>query len=105
MKLKKPSRAGTKAAPAFNAQAFLDSSGNCQDRSWNMGARVVFHGAGVRVKPTASATKIRHAVRDVLESSGYRDGARRLGEEIAKDARDSRAVPVLEAVANRATRP
>jgi CRP/FNR family transcriptional regulator, cyclic AMP receptor protein len=27
MKLRKPSRAGTKAAPAFNAQAFLDSSG------------------------------------------------------------------------------
>ena len=57
-------------------------------------ARVVFHGAGVRVKPTASAAKIRQAVRDVLESSRCREAARRLGEAIAKDARDSRAVPL-----------
>jgi UDP:flavonoid glycosyltransferase YjiC (YdhE family) len=68
-------------------------------------ARVVFRGAGVRVKPTASAAKIRQAVRDVLESPRYRDSARRLGEAIAKDARESRAVPVLEMVANGVTRP
>ena len=68
-------------------------------------ARVVFHGAGVRVKPTASAAKIRQAVRDVLESSRHRECARRLGEAVAKDARDSRAVSVLEAIANRVSRP
>jgi MGT family glycosyltransferase len=62
-------------------------------------ARVVFHGAGLRVKPTASAEKIRRAVRDVLASSRYRDHARRLGEQIAADARDSRAVAALEGVA------
>ena len=67
-------------------------------------ARVVFHGAGVRLKPTAPAAKIRQAVRDVMAAPRYRDAARRLGEQIAQDARDSRAVPALEAVANRATR-
>jgi MGT family glycosyltransferase len=61
-------------------------------------ARVVFHGAGVRVKPTASAAKIRQAVRDVLDTSRYRECARRLGKAIADDARDSRAVSVLETV-------
>jgi len=64
-------------------------------------ARVVFHGAGRRLKPSASAATIRQAVRDVLQSSRYRECARRLGEVVLKDARDSRAVPVLEAVANR----
>lgn len=66
-------------------------------------ARVVFHGAGVRLRPTASAAEIRQAVRGVMASPCYRDSARRLGGEIVKDARDSRAVPVLEAVANRVT--
>jgi UDP:flavonoid glycosyltransferase YjiC (YdhE family) len=63
-------------------------------------ARVVFRGVGVRVKPTASAPKIRQAVREVLTSWRYRDRARRLGAAIATDARDSRAVAVLEMVAN-----
>ena len=66
-------------------------------------ARVVFHGAGVRLRPTASAAEIRQAVRGVMASPRYRDSARRLGREIVKDARDSRTVPVLEAVANRVT--
>jgi len=66
-------------------------------------ARVEFRRAGVRIGPTASASKIRQAVREVLASPVYRDSARRLGEEIAKDARDSRAVHVLESVATRLT--
>jgi len=66
-------------------------------------ARVLFHGAGVRVNPTASAAKIRRAVCDVLASPRYRESARRLGEGIAKDARDSRAVSVLELMASQIT--
>jgi MGT family glycosyltransferase len=61
-------------------------------------ARIVFHGAGLRLKPTAAAAKIRQSVRDILEASRYRESARRLGEAIANDARDSRAVSVLEMV-------
>ena len=66
-------------------------------------ARVEFRRAGVRIGPTASASKIRQALREVLASPVYRDSARRLGEEIAKDARDSRAVHVLESMATRLT--
>jgi MGT family glycosyltransferase len=68
-------------------------------------ARVVFHGAGRRLNPSASAATIRRALRDVLQSSGYRERARRLGEIVVKDARDSRAVSVLEAIANRVAHP
>jgi MGT family glycosyltransferase len=63
-------------------------------------ARVVFHGAGVRLKPSAAATAIAGAVRTVLDGPRYRDRARTLGARIADDARHSRAVPVLEAVAS-----
>jgi MGT family glycosyltransferase len=64
-------------------------------------ARVEFRGAGVRVKPTAPAAKIRQAVRDVLASPRYREAASRIGVAITNDARDSRAVAVLETVATR----
>jgi MGT family glycosyltransferase len=63
-------------------------------------ARVVFHGAGVRVKPTESAVTIRDAIRKVLASASYRQHARALGEQIVEDARQSRAVPILEEIAS-----
>jgi len=67
-------------------------------------ARVVFHGAGVRISPAATAEKIARAVRGVLESNQYRDRARSLGQRLVNDARESRAVPVLEEVASRSSR-
>jgi UDP:flavonoid glycosyltransferase YjiC (YdhE family) len=60
---------------------------------------VVFHGVGVRVKPTARAERIRQSLRDVIASPKYLERARALGARIAKDARESRAVPVLEEIA------
>jgi len=62
-------------------------------------ARVVFRGAGVRLKPTAAAGRIREAVRRVLEQPEYRSRAQALGSQIARDARESCAVPVLEKIA------
>lgn len=62
-------------------------------------ARVVFHGAGVRVKPTGSAATIREAIRKVLASPAYRQRAGALGEQVVADARQSRAVPMLEKIA------
>ncbi len=66
-------------------------------------ARVAFHGAGVRVKPSATPDRIRAAVRGLLESARYRERARALGARIAADARASRAVPVLEEIAGRSS--
>lgn len=62
-------------------------------------ARVVFHGAGVRLAPTAHVEKIREAVLKVLGSGGHGQRARELGARIAKEARESKAVPSLESIA------
>jgi MGT family glycosyltransferase len=62
-------------------------------------ARVVFHGAGVRVSAKAPAEKIAAAVREVLGTPRFGERARALGARITADARDSRAVAVLEEVA------
>jgi UDP:flavonoid glycosyltransferase YjiC (YdhE family) len=62
-------------------------------------ARVVFHGAGIRLKPAAAPARIAAAVRRVLEDEAIRERARALGARIAADARNSRAVPILESVA------
>ena len=64
-------------------------------------ARVVFHGAGVQLKPSAAAQAIREAIRTVLDRPAYRERARTLGREILKDARESRAVAILEEIAAR----
>jgi MGT family glycosyltransferase len=62
-------------------------------------ARVVYHGAGVRLNAGAAPEKIREAVREILAAQRYRERARTLGEQIVKDAKGSRAVPLLEHVA------
>jgi len=62
-------------------------------------ARVVFHGAGVRLSPAAGADRIRAAVRQILDDPRYRERARPLSERIVQDARSSRAVPELERIA------
>ena len=64
-------------------------------------ARVAARGAGVRLKPSASADAIRKSVREVLESPRYRESTRELGRRIAEDARDSPVIDVLETVALR----
>jgi UDP:flavonoid glycosyltransferase YjiC (YdhE family) len=67
-------------------------------------ARVVARGAGMRLSPKAGATQIREAIRQILESPRYRESARTLGAKIAAEARNSRAVSVLEEVAATARR-
>ena len=46
-------------------------------------ARVVARGAGVRLERDASADRIQAAIRQILDEPSFRDGARRLGVEIA----------------------
>jgi len=59
-------------------------------------ARVVHHGAGRRLRPADAPAKIRDAIRSVIDTPGYRERARALGEQIVRDARESPAVRVLE---------
>lgn len=49
-------------------------------------ARVVYHGAGVRLSPSASAAKIRKAVQLVLDDDRFRSNATRMSSAIADDS-------------------
>jgi MGT family glycosyltransferase len=62
-------------------------------------ARVVYHRAGVRISPSASSTKIRNAVQDVLANEEYRVNALRLATIIAKEHRSTDAAIELENLA------
>ena len=58
-------------------------------------ARVVDRGCGVRLKPTASSASIEKAVRRVLEPR-YAEGARRMRDAIAREAKQVDAASLLE---------
>jgi len=62
-------------------------------------ARVVHHGAGLRLSPSASVAKIRQAVRDVLDEPRFRAKAARLASGIADDRSTADLVTELEALA------
>jgi MGT family glycosyltransferase len=63
-------------------------------------ARVVARGAGVRIKPTASASAIRRAVLRVLGDPRYGSGARTLRDAIAREAQTTDPIGVLEQLAS-----
>jgi MGT family glycosyltransferase len=65
-------------------------------------ARVVHHGAGVRLSRDATPDAIRQAIRATLETPRYRERARALGEQIVRDAAESPAVRVLEELTRKA---
>jgi UDP:flavonoid glycosyltransferase YjiC (YdhE family) len=61
-------------------------------------ARVVHHGAGVRISPRASSPEIARAVARVLGDDRYRAAARELGRRIVADASRDSVAEALEAV-------
>ena len=62
-------------------------------------ARVVWHGAGLRLSPAASARKIRRALTRLLAEPTFRDRAGQLGAAVRADAEDGRVVAELEGLA------
>ena len=64
-------------------------------------ARVVHHGAGVRLSRDAKATTMRDAIARVLADPSYRRNARRLGDAIASGEGCVDVVESLERLANR----
>ena len=64
-------------------------------------ARIVHHGAGVRLSPRSSATRIAAAAREVLDDPRFRENAQRMSRAIAEEARTTDVVAELEAVVNR----
>lgn len=63
-------------------------------------ARVEASGAGLRLSAGASARRIAHAVRRVLDEPRFRESARRMSAIIARDVRDDRAVAEMQALAS-----
>jgi MGT family glycosyltransferase len=62
-------------------------------------ARVVHHGAGVRLRPNASTAAIRSAVEQVLHDERFRANAERLAATIALEQRSADVVTELEELA------
>jgi MGT family glycosyltransferase len=61
-------------------------------------ARVANQGAGLRLSPSASASKIRRAIQEVLNDRRYCDNARRLAEAISAERQSIDVVSELESV-------
>jgi MGT family glycosyltransferase len=60
------------------------------------GIRVTARGAGVMVRRSASSRRIAAAIRRVLNDDRYREGARRLGEAVRRDASTDELTRALE---------
>jgi MGT family glycosyltransferase len=61
-------------------------------------ARVVYHGAGVRLSPKASAAEIRKAVQKVLGEPSFRSNAARLASGIADEGLTADVVSEIESL-------
>lgn len=66
----------------------------------DIAARVVYHGAGVRLAPSASVENFARAVEEVLAKPCYGRAAKWLGESIRRDAANSTAIAELERLAS-----
>jgi len=66
-------------------------------------ARVAHHGAGLRLKPKASAEAIAKALRRVLDEPSFAANAERLAAAIAAETAEDRAADELETLAERST--
>jgi MGT family glycosyltransferase len=62
-------------------------------------ARVAHHGAGLRLKPKASAEAIADALRRVLDEPSFAQNARRLADAIAEETAEDHAAEELEGLA------
>ena len=63
-------------------------------------ARVVYSGAGVRLRGSAKPQAIRAAVERVIREPGFRAAAARIGATITADAAAQRGLDELEALAS-----
>jgi MGT family glycosyltransferase len=66
----------------------------------DVAARVVYHGAGVRLRPSAKSGAICAAIERVMREPGFRSAAERIGATITADAAAQRGLAELEALAS-----
>jgi MGT family glycosyltransferase len=65
----------------------------------DIAARMVYHGAGVRISPSASEEQFTNAIQRVLTNRSYAAAAQRLGEAVRADAANSTTIEELERLA------
>jgi UDP:flavonoid glycosyltransferase YjiC (YdhE family) len=65
----------------------------------DVAARVVHHGAGIRLSTTSTTPEFRDAIRAVVGEPRYREAARRLAEVMSAEDGACRAADEIEAVA------
>jgi zeaxanthin glucosyltransferase len=68
----------------------------------DVAARVVHHGAGVRLTTLSTAGEFRDAIETVVSDPRYRQAAQRLASDLAAEDGASRAADEIEAVAGAA---
>jgi MGT family glycosyltransferase len=66
----------------------------------DVAARVVYHGAGVRLRPSAKPQAIRAAVERLMGEPSFRTAAERIGASITADAAAQRGLAELETLAS-----
>jgi UDP:flavonoid glycosyltransferase YjiC (YdhE family) len=66
----------------------------------DVAARVVYSGAGLRLRPSAKPDAIRSAVERVIREPSFRASAGRIGAAITADAAAQRGLAELEALAS-----
>jgi UDP:flavonoid glycosyltransferase YjiC (YdhE family) len=62
-------------------------------------ARIVWHGAGIRLKPSASTSAIREALQQLISDNRYKNAALALAGRIRNESSRDRAVEELERLA------
>ena len=67
-------------------------------------ARVVAHGAGMRLRPNAASAKIARAVQRLIAEPRFEECAARLGEAVRADAERGAAVQEVDALTSRRPR-
>jgi UDP:flavonoid glycosyltransferase YjiC (YdhE family) len=68
----------------------------------DIAARVVYHGAGIRLSTMSTAEEFRNAIKAVVRDKRYRDAARALAEKLATEDGAQRAADEIESVAGAA---
>jgi UDP:flavonoid glycosyltransferase YjiC (YdhE family) len=67
----------------------------------DVAARVVWHGAGVKLATKAKPSALKRQITEVLDDVSFRDAARRMARAISQETEQDLAVQELEALALR----
>ena len=68
---------------------------------YDVAARVVWRGAGVKLSSKATTSALKRVIATVLENESFRDASQRIAQAISRETAEDKAVRELEALASR----